>query len=96
MLAAHVPRARIVTAADANELWSSRTRYFFKPFAGYASRGAYRGERITHRVWADILAAGNYIAQEYAPPASRRGTPDAQAAPLKFDLRCITYGTELK
>mgnify|MGYP003379044556 CR=1 FL=1 len=62
VLAAHVPKARLVAATDAEQLWSERKRYFFKPFAGYASRGAYRGDRLTKRVWSEIIASGNYIA----------------------------------
>jgi hypothetical protein len=96
VLAAYVPKARLVTAADAEEIWGARKRYFFKPFAGYASRGAYRGERITRRVWAEIVASGQYIAQEYAPPATRRGGPGEDSTPLKFDLRCVSYGSELR
>lgn len=96
ILAAHVPRAKRVTAEDAETLWSERKRYFFKPFAGYGSRGAYRGERMTRRVWQEILASGGYIAQEFAAPPTRRGTPDEQAQLLKFDLRCVSYGSEIR
>jgi hypothetical protein len=96
VLAAHVPRARIVTAEAAQEIWAARKQYFFKPFAGYASRGAYRGERITKRVWEEIVGSGNYIAQAFAPPATRRAAPGEDAAALKFDLRCVSYGTEIR
>jgi len=96
VLAAHVPRARLVTAADAEAIWNERKRYFFKPFAGYGSRGAYRGDRMTRRVWEQILASGGYIAQEFAAPPTRRGTPDDQGQLLKFDLRCVSYGSEIR
>ena len=96
ILAAHVPKARVVAATDAELLWRERKRYFFKPFAGYASRGAYRGDRLTKRVWSEIVASGNYIAQEFTPAATRRGSPGDQAAMLKFDLRCVSYGTEIR
>jgi len=96
VLAAHVPRARLVTAADADAIWSARKAYFFKPFAGYASRGAYRGASLSRRVWTDIVASGQYIAQEYAPPPRRRGAPGEEAGSMKFDLRCVTYGTEVR
>ncbi len=91
-----MPKARLGAATDAEQLWSERKRYFFKPFAGYASRGAYRGDRLTKRVWSEIIASGNYIAQEFAPPATRRGSPGDEAAMLKFDLRCVSYGTEIR
>ena len=96
VLAAHVPLARIVTAADADLLWAARKRYFFKPFAGYASRGAYRGDRLTRRVWGEIVASGEYIAQAYAPPPTRRATPASDAPELKFDLRCVSYGAAIR
>ena len=96
VLGAHVPPARIVTAADANVLWNARRHYFFKPFAGYASRGAYRGERLTKRVWAEIVASGEYIAQAYTPPPTRRATPASDAPALKFDLRCVSYGAQVR
>ena len=96
VLAAHVPRARSVTAEDAEELWAARRQYFFKPFAGYASRGAYRGEGITKRVWEEIVGSGHYIAQAFAPPATRRAAPGEDAAALKFDLRCVSYGSEIR
>ena len=96
VLAAHVPKARIVTPAYAEEIWAARKQYFFKPFAGYASRGAYRGDRITKRVWADIVDSGNYIAQAFAPPATRRAAPGEDAAALKFDLRCVSYGVDIR
>jgi len=96
VLAQHVPRARLVTAADADALWAARKRYFFKPYAGYASRGAYRGEGITRKVWSEIVASGRYIAQEYAAPPTRRSSPDGDAAPLKFDLRCVSYGASIR
>jgi hypothetical protein len=96
VLAASVPPAVIVSAERADELWRQRKRYFFKPFAGYGSRGAYRGEGLTRRVWAGILAAGNYIAQEYTPAPTRRGASAEPAGELKFDLRCVAYAGEFR
>lgn len=96
VLAAHVPPARLVTTEDADALWNARRQYFFKPFAGYASRGAYRGEGLTRRVWAGIVASGEYIAQAYAPPPTRRATPGDDAPQLKFDLRCVSYGAAVR
>jgi hypothetical protein len=79
----------LVDAKDADELWSRRKQLFFKPFAGYGSRAAYRGDKLTQRVWSEILAGG-YVAQALVAPGER--AVDASAdKPLKFDLRQYVY-----
>jgi hypothetical protein len=50
-LAASVPRTRVVTAENRGELWEQRRRLFFKPATGYGSKAAYRGDKLTRRVW---------------------------------------------
>ena len=52
--------------------WADRKQWFFKP-AGFGSRGTYRGDKITRRVFGDVMR-GNYIAQSSRRPAKRRGT----------------------
>ncbi len=93
ILLQHVPRTEVVDAADAARLWDARRGLFFKPVAGYGSRAAYRGDKLTKRVWQDILA-GDYVAQALVAPGERRVndqvTPEAAKA-LKFDLRAYTY-----
>lgn len=59
ILLEHVPRTEVVDAADAQRLWDARRSLFFKPVAGFGSRAAYRGDKLTKRVWQDILA-GDY------------------------------------
>jgi len=93
LLAAAVPRTKIVLAADADRLWQQRKALFFKPFAGFGSRGAYRGDKLTRRVFEEILRGG-YVAQALVPPAERAL---AQAAsPLKFDVRNFAYAGEVQ
>ena len=87
-LAAGVPRTVIVDASNAQQLWADRKRFFFKPFAGYGSRAAYRGDKVTERVWSEI-AAGGYVAQALVAPGERG--LDAAEKPLKFDLRQYVY-----
>ena len=82
-----IPRTEIVAAADAERLWVERRRLFFKPAAGYGSRAAYRGDKLTRRVWREILA-GNYIAQELVPPSERKIGPEAV---MKVDVRNYVY-----
>jgi hypothetical protein len=83
-----VPATRTVEAADGEHLWRERRGLFFKPVAGYGSRGAYRGDKLTRRVFDEILRGG-YVAQAIVPPPERRPGEDASA--LKFDLRNYAY-----
>ena len=97
----HVPRTEVVDAADARRLWDARRGLFFKPVAGFGSRAAYRGDKLTKRVWQDILA-GDYVAQAIVAPGERV-INDADAMPaekttkaMKFDLRAYTYDGEVQ
>ena len=87
---ASIPRTILVTPSVADELWDSRSQLFFKPFAGYGGKAAYRGDKITRKVWNEILA-GNYVAQDIVPPSSRNVAIDGKIESLKADLRCYTY-----
>ncbi|MBI2310944.1 MAG: hypothetical protein HYU77_00365 [Betaproteobacteria bacterium] len=95
LLAQGIPHTRVVTPDAATDLWESRKRLFFKPAAGFGSRGSYRGEKLTRRVFEDILA-GSYVAQEFVPP-SERMLRDADApSALKLDLRNYVYDGEVQ
>ena len=96
LLLEHVPRTEVVDAADAQRLWDARRGLFFKPVAGFGSRAAYRGDKLTKRVWQEILA-GDYVAQAIVAPGERM-VDDPQAIhtakatkAMKFDLRAYTY-----
>lgn len=90
VLKAVVPATQTVTAENADALWAQRRQLFFKPAAGFGARAAYRGDKLTRRVWADILA-GDYVAQTTVPPSERLVQVDGQATRLKLDLRAYTY-----
>lgn len=83
-----VPRTEVVSAEAAARLWSERRRLFFKPAGGYGSRAAYRGEKLTTRVWGDILRAP-YVAQQLVAPSERQVA--AGAPPMKVDVRNYAY-----
>lgn len=89
LLADGVPRTVIVDSGNADSLWADRRRLFFKPFAGFGSRAAYRGDKLTQKVWQEI-AAGGYVAQALVAPGERALEEDS-GRPLKFDLRQYTY-----
>ena len=59
-----VPRTEAVRPERAEALWAARRGLFFKPASGFGSRGAYRGDKLTRRVFEEILA-GDYIASDY-------------------------------
>ncbi len=86
-LARCIPATVEVGADNAEALWATRRNLFFKPIDGYAGKGAYRGEKLTRRVWEEIRA-GRYVAQAFVPPG-RHVLKDA--AELKMDLRYYVY-----
>jgi hypothetical protein len=86
-LLAGVSRTTLVTPHAAERLWAERRRLFFKPAAGYGSKAAYRGEKLTKRVWGEILA-GNYVAQALVAPSERRTAPESA---MKVDVRNYVY-----
>jgi hypothetical protein len=90
ILSATVPRTRQVTPEAADELWAQRRRLFFKPVAGYGAKAAWRGDKLTKRVWGEILA-GSFVAQELVPPPQRAVDLDGAPSGLKFDLRAYAY-----
>lgn len=90
VLLAGIPRTEIVDATNAARLWSERRRHFFKPFGGFGSRAAYRGDKLTQRVWQEVRAGG-YVAQALVAPGQRALADEASSQPLKFDLRDYVY-----
>ena len=84
-----IPPTREVTQGDEN-WWTDRKAWFFKPESGFGSRGTYRGDKMTRRVFAEI-AQGEYIAQQLTPAGERvRATGDGTAS-FKVDIRCYVY-----
>ena len=89
-LTTSIPRTVLVTAENAATLWSERRRWFFKPAAGYGGKAAYRGDKLTKRVW-DEICAGNYIAQHTVPPSERCVRVDGLDNLMKVDIRNYVY-----
>lgn len=76
----------LVDAQDAEWFWSNRKQLFFKPAKGYGSKAAYRGDKLTRRVFEDILQH-DYVAQTLVKPSERH----LDAGELKLDLRHYVY-----
>jgi hypothetical protein len=89
-LEAAVPATTIVDAANAETLWADRRNWFFKPAGGHGSKATYRGEKVTRKVWSDIIAGG-YVAQAYAAPSHRMIVQDGAPSDFKLDVRLYTY-----
>ena len=95
LLQAGVPRTQLVTAQRADELWKQRRQLFFKPVASYGGKAAYRGDKLTRRVWDEILA-GDFVAQALVPPGQRLIDVDGVLTDLKFDIRAYTYAGQVQ
>jgi hypothetical protein len=95
LLAASVPRTRLVDASDADALWRDRKHYFFKPLDGYGGKAAYRGDKLSRKVFEQILARP-YVAQRLVPPSERTIAIDGRHVPLKLDLRNYVYDAEVQ
>ncbi|MBI4756322.1 MAG: hypothetical protein HY778_13085 [Betaproteobacteria bacterium] len=96
VLAGGIPHTEVVRAQHAEILWSRRRGLFFKPAFGYGSRAAYRGDKLTRRVFDEILGAGYYVVQDLVPPSARRVAQDAATVDLKIDLRNYAYGGQVQ
>jgi len=91
VLLANVPRTEVVDAAHGDRLWAARRSLFFKPAAGFGSRAAYRGDKVTRRVWEEIMT-GAYVAQAFVPPGERViPNEGGSSQSMKFDLRAYAY-----
>jgi hypothetical protein len=97
-LSGSIPATQRVTREHAVALWAQRKQLFFKPVAGYASKAAYRGDKLTKRVWEEILAGnwGDFIAQALVPPGKRLVNVEGIGTDLKFDIRAYTYGGQIQ
>lgn len=71
-------------------LWEKRKDFFFKPASGYGSKASYRGDKITKKVWNEIVQA-DYVAQKIVPPGKRIVDVDGTGTDLKADIRAYVY-----
>jgi hypothetical protein len=94
-LVAGIPRTVEVTPEQAETLWAARRGLFFKPASGFGSRAAYRGDKLTQRVWQSILGGG-YVAQSIALPSERRVRVDGAGNDFKLDIRAYAYAGRIQ
>lgn len=94
-LLAGIPKTVAVTPEQGEQFWAERKRWFFKPPAGFGSRAAYRGDKLTKRVFEEILHGG-YIAQEIALPSEHPVLVDGAETTMKADIRCYVYNGHIQ
>jgi hypothetical protein len=94
ILVGGIPSTR-ETAGCTESWWRDRKGWFFKPRSGYGSRGTYRGDKLTRRVFAEVVRGG-YIAQELTPPSERWRSTDAGKEVFKVDVRCYVYAGKIQ
>jgi hypothetical protein len=93
-LVAGVPHTELLAADSAERFWAERRQYFFKPLAGHAGKAAYRGDKLTRKVWAEIQARP-YVAQRLVRPSERTIRLEGRELPLKLDVRAYVYAGRL-
>ena len=71
--AGRVPRTWLVTPEQCRRALGAPAPAFLQARGGYGAKAAYRGDKLTRRVWGEILA-GCYIAQALVPPSERLST----------------------
>lgn len=90
-----IPATTLVRPDNAESLWSQRRGLFFKPASGFGSRAVYRGDKVTKRVWEEILA-GDYVAQALVLPSERRLIVEQDSVDLKLDVRAYAYDSKIQ
>jgi hypothetical protein len=63
--------------------------------AGYGAKAAYRGDKLTRRVWSEILES-DFVAQALVPPSGRMIEVDGVQTDLKFDIRAYSYAGQVQ
>lgn len=90
-----IARTRPVERTHAEDLWAERKRLFFKPAGGFGGKAVYRGDKLTRRVWEEILT-GDYVVQELVPPGERQVQVEAETTALKYDVRNFVYDGKIQ
>lgn len=81
-----IPPTEIVGTEAAEGLWQRRKDLFFKPVAGYGSKAAYRGDKLTRKTFQHVMEHA-YVAQAIAPTSMRRVVVAGQETDLRVDVR---------
>lgn len=94
ILLKHIPKILKVKDNDTEYLWKQRKNLFFKTAEGYGSKAVYRGDKLTKKVFAEIIESDAYLAQEIIPP-SEHLLKNINAV-MKADFRCYCYNGKIQ
>lgn len=94
ILLKHIPKIFKVKNDDAENLWKQRKNLFFKTSEGYGSKAVYRGDKLTKKVFAEIIESDAYLAQEIIPP-SEHLLKNINSV-MKADFRCYCYNGKIQ
>jgi hypothetical protein len=94
-LAEVVPPALPLAELGLEAAWRTRRQWVFKPLTGFASRGVYRGDKISRRRLEAIAAEGLYLAQRRVEPGELEVETAEGRRRMKFDVRAYAYAGEI-
>lgn len=94
ILLKYIPKILKVKNNDTEYLWKQRKNLFFKTAEGYGSKAVYRGDKLTKKVFAEIIESDAYLAQEIIPP-SEHLLKNINAV-MKADFRCYCYNGKIQ
>ena len=94
ILLKHIPKILKVKNNDTEYLWKQRKNLFFKTAEGYGSKAVYRGDKLTKKVFAEIIESDAYLAQEIIPP-SEHLLKNINAV-MKAEFRCYCYNGKIQ
>lgn len=94
ILLKHIPKILKVKNNDTEYLWKQRKNLFFKTAEGYGSKAVYRGDKLTKKVFAEIIESDAYLAQEIIPP-SEHLLKNINVV-MKADFRCYCYNGKIQ
>ena len=89
-----IPTTRRAAGSD-DAWWRDRKNWFFKPSGGFGSRGTYRGDKLTKRVFAEVMN-GEYVAQRFVPAGERVRSTTRGRESFKVDVRCYVYAGRIQ
>ncbi|HXH31911.1 MAG TPA: hypothetical protein VNJ01_13965 [Bacteriovoracaceae bacterium] len=90
-----IPRTVKLNEFNKDSIWKDRRKYFFKPAFGFGSKAAYRGDKITLKVWGEINNL-QYVAQEIAQPGLRIVQVGDEQNEMKLDIRAYAYNGKIQ
>jgi glutathionylspermidine synthase len=97
--AAVLTAKRFAEFSSKDELWKTRSQYFFKPPNSYGGKSVYRGKSISHVVFDRIYTSESgpdYIAQQLAAPPEVTFDYEGASHTFKYDLRFYFFEGEIQ